>query len=177
MDKRGLHVITISFNGPAYDAAQRDTFLNNAQDRDEFPEDFDAKLLVVFSPNRTNLTEASFKVMCESFNRVGELADEMGFRAGLHNHMGQMVQTQEEVDRCMAMTDPKLFWFSPDLAHLYLAGCDPASNLDKHRSRLMMMDYKDAKKEASQIPRSDFRSGRWRYRLPGLPQSAEIHEL
>jgi sugar phosphate isomerase/epimerase len=151
VDKRGLNVITISYNGPAYDAAQRSSFLANAKTAMTFLKAFDAKLLVVFSPNRSNLTEASFKTMCESFNRVGELAGEMGFRAGLHNHMGQMVQTQEEVDRCMAMTDPKLFWFSPDLAHLYLAGCDPAANLDKHRSRLMMMDYKDAKKEPAKF--------------------------
>jgi sugar phosphate isomerase/epimerase len=53
----------------------------------------------------------------------------------------------------MAMTNPKLFWFSPDVAHLYLAGCDPAANLDKYSSRLMMMDYKDAKK----IPGAQFR--------------------
>ena len=74
-----------------------------------------------------------------------EFAGEMGFRAGLHNHMGQIVQTADEVDRCMALTDPKLFWFSPDTAHLYLAKCDPAYNLEKYKSRLMMMDYKDAR--------------------------------
>ena len=49
----------------------------------------------------------------------------------------------------MAMTDPKLFSFAPDTAHLYLAGCDPAANLEKYKSRLMMMDYKDAKKAGS----------------------------
>ena len=146
VEKRGLSVITISYNGASYDATQRSAFLANAKTAMTFLKTFDAKLLVVFSPNRSNLTEASFKTMCDSFNQVGALAGEMGFRAGLHNHMGQMVQTQEEVDRCMAMTDPKLFWFSPDLAHLYLAGCDPKTNLEKHKSRLMMMDYKDAKK-------------------------------
>lgn len=147
VDKRGLHVITISYNGPAHDPAQTGTFLTNAKTAMTFLKGFDANLLVVFSPNRTNLSEAGFKTMCETYNKLGEVAGEMGFRAGLHNHMGQMVQTQEEVDRCMAMTDPKLFWFSPDTAHLYMAGCDPKSNLDKHRARLMMMDYKDAKKQ------------------------------
>ena len=72
--------------------------------------------------------------MCECFNEIGAAADEMGFRAGLHNHMGQMVQTTEEVDRCMAMTDPKLFHFSPDTAHLHLAECDVVEVLDKHKS-------------------------------------------
>jgi inosose dehydratase len=114
-----------------------------------FLKNFDANMLVVFSPNRRFLTDDSFKVMCEGYNKLGAAAVEMGFRAGLHNHLGQMVQNQDEVDKCMAMTDPKLFWFSPDTAHLYMAGCDSAANLEKHKSRLMMMDYKDAKKSAA----------------------------
>src|SRR5271165_1510233 len=125
VDKRGLHVITISFNGPAYDASQREMFYANARTAMNFLKNFDANLLVVFSPNRTNLSETGFKTMCESYNQLGEIAGGMGFRAGLHNHMGQMVQTEEEVDRCMAMTDPKLFWFSPDTAHLHMGKCDP----------------------------------------------------
>ena len=58
-----------------------------------FLKEFGANHLVVFSPNRTNASEAGFKSMCECFNQLGEVANEMGFRAGLHNHMGQIVQT------------------------------------------------------------------------------------
>jgi sugar phosphate isomerase/epimerase len=75
----------------------------------------------------------------------------MGFQAGLHNHMNEMVQTADEIDRCMAMTDPRLFHFSPDTAHLYLADCDVAKTLDKHKSRLMLLDYKDARKVTGKI--------------------------
>jgi inosose dehydratase len=149
VDKRGLHVITISFNGPAHDAAQRPKVFADARTAMTFLKNFDANLLVVFSPNRTNLSDAGFKTMCETYNQLGEIAGEMGFRAGLHNHMGQMVQNEDEVDRCMAMTDPKLFWFSPDTAHLHLAGIDSPKCLGKYKSRLMMMDYKDAKKAGS----------------------------
>jgi len=145
VDKRGLNVVTISFNGPAHDAAQREALFASARTAMNFLKNFDAKLLVVFSPNRSNLSESNFRTMCETYNQLGQLAGEMGFRAGLHNHLGQMVQNQDEVDRCMALTDPKLFWFSPDTAHLYLAKCDPAANLEKYKHRLMMMDYKDAK--------------------------------
>ena len=76
----------------------------------------------------------------------------MGFRAGLHNHMGQIVQTPEEVDRCMAMTDPKLFSFSPDTAHLYLAGCDVVKTLEKHKSRLMLAGLQRRERMASDKP-------------------------
>jgi len=135
-----------------------------------FLKEFGAAHLVVFSPNRNvGMTEANFKAMCDCFNEIGRAAGEMGFRAGLPNHLGQMVQNQDEVDRCMEMTDPKLFWFSPDLAHLYLADCDPKTNLQKHKSRLMMMDYKDAKKEGAKCQDKIFdlgdgeRFGPWGY--------------
>jgi inosose dehydratase len=112
-----------------------------------FLKDFGANHLVVFSPNRANgAAPGAFQAMCESFNAIGSAAREMGFYAGLHNHMGQIVQNPDEVDRCMAMTDPKLFYFSPDTAHLHLAGCDVVKTLDKYQDRLMLADYKDAKR-------------------------------
>jgi inosose dehydratase len=70
----------------------------------------------------------------------------MGFTAGLHNHMGQMVQGPEEVDRFMAMTDPKLFGLSPDTAHLHLGGCDVVQTLERYKNRIRFLDYKDAKR-------------------------------
>jgi inosose dehydratase len=107
---------------------------------------FGADRLVVFSPSRAGKSEEAFAIMCRFYNQLGETAGEMGFKAGLHNHLGQMVQTPEEIDRCMAMTDPKLFYFSPDTAHVYLGGGDPAVIMEKYKNRLMLADYKDAKR-------------------------------
>jgi sugar phosphate isomerase/epimerase len=165
--KRNCHVITISFNGAAHDPARRTEVLTAAKTAMTFLKEFGADRLVVFSPNRTNLTEAGFHSMCECFNRIGEAAGEMGFRAGLHNHMGQMVQTSEEVDRCMAMTDPKLFSFSPDTAHLYLADCDVVKTLDKYKSRLMLADYKDARKVSDKLLDNIFDLGDGAVDFPG----------
>jgi inosose dehydratase len=144
--KRGCQIVTISFNGPTHDPAKRSEVIASAKTAMNFLKDFGANHLVVFPPNRSNLSPAGFKAMCESFNEIGSTAREMGFYAGLHNHMGEMVQTAEEVDRCMAMTDPKRFFFSPDTAHLHLAGCDVVKTLEKYKNRLMLADYKDAKR-------------------------------
>ncbi len=148
LSKRGLHVITISFNGPAQDPARQKKVLADAKKAMDFLSAFGAKHLVVFSPGR-NLpganTEAGFKTMCETYNHIGEIAGEMGFEAGLHNHLNQMCQDPAEIDKCLAMTDPKLFRFSPDTAHLHLAGYDVAKAFEKHKSRIMFADYKDAK--------------------------------
>jgi len=151
--RRGCEIVTISFNGPSHDAARRPELLASARTAMTFLKGFGATRLVVFSPNRTNGAAAgAFENMCESFNAIGAAAREMGFEAGLHNHMGQMVQTAAEIDRCMTLTDPKLFRFSPDTAHLHLAGCDAAGTLGKYASRLMLADYKDARRPKSGEP-------------------------
>jgi inosose dehydratase len=143
--KRGLRVITISFNGAADDPAKHAEILKNAEEAMDFLKRFGASHLVVFSPRRTTKPGA-FETMCSFYNVLGETAAKMGFKAGLHNHLGQMVQTSEEIDRCMTLTDPKLFYFSPDTAHVYLGGGDTAEVLNKHKHRLMFADYKDAKR-------------------------------
>ncbi len=142
--------------------------LANAKTAMTFLKGFGADKLVVFSPNRTQASgEAAFRTACECYNELGALAKDMGFRAGLHNHMGQMVQDAAELDRCMAMTDPKLFWLSPDTAHLYLAGVDVVKTLDKYRDRLMMADYKDARHVSDKLQDNIFDLGDGEIDFPG----------
>jgi inosose dehydratase len=149
--KRGCQIVTISFNGPAQDPARRAEMVASARAAMGFLKELGANRLVVFSPNRNQgAAPGAFQAMCEGFNELGRAAGEMGFRAGLHNHIGQMVQTADELDRFMKMTDPKLVYFSPDTAHLHLAGCDVVKTLDRYKDRLMLADYKDAKKPADQ---------------------------
>lgn len=148
VSKRNLHVVTISWNAALEDPSQRQQVLDSARNAMKFLADFGANHLVVFSPNRNKPgtdTPAAFQELCARSNQIGELAGGMGFTAGLHNHMGQMVQTQEEVDRFMSMTDPKLFGLSPDTAHLHLAGCDVVGTLNRYKNRIRFLDYKDAK--------------------------------
>lgn len=148
LDKRGLHAVTISWNGPLYQPDRRKEALDSATQAMTFLSHFGANHLVVFPPNR-NLpganTPEAFKALCECCNQIGEIAGEMGFTAGLHNHMNQMVQTQEEVDRFMAMTNPKLFGLSPDTAHLNLAGCNVVGTFNRYKHRIHFADYKDSK--------------------------------
>ena len=157
--RRKLQIVTISFNGAAHDPAQHEKVIESAKTAMGFLKQFGASHLVVFSPRRGPDAQA-FEVMCKFYNRLGGVAQEMGFKAGLHNHMGQMVQTPEEIDRCMALTDPKLFHFSPDTAHVHLGGGDVPAILEKHKHRLMLADYKDAKRDPALVfPKNIFDLG------------------
>ena len=155
MTKRKLNVVTISWNGALHDPAQRQQVLDSARDAMKFLAEFGANHLVVFSPSRGrggSDAPGAFAEMCARCNQIGELAGTMGFTAGMHNHLGQMVQTQEEIDRFMAAVDPKLFGLSPDTAHLDLAGCDVVGTIEKYKSRIHFLDYKDAKRPAAAAP-------------------------
>ena len=95
-EKRGCRIVTISFNGATHDPARRAAVVASARAAMTFLREFDAHHLVVFSPNRANAGESAFKAMCECFNEIGRAAREMDFYAGLHNHMGQIVQNPDE---------------------------------------------------------------------------------
>jgi len=151
MSKRKPNVVTISWNSLSVDPAMRQQTLDSAREAMKFLADFGASHLVVFSPglNRGGTAApGAFEEMCKRCNEIGELAGTMGFTAGVHNHMGQMVQTREEIDRFMSLVDPKLFGFSPDTAHLDLAGCDVVGTIEKYKDRIKFLDYKDAKRPA-----------------------------
>lgn len=148
ISRRNLEVATISWGGPLDDPAQRVKVLASARNAMKFLADFGARHLVVFSPGRRGsetTPPAAMREIAARCNQMGELAGEMGFTAGLHNHLGEMVQTQEEVDQFMSLTDPKLFGLSPDTAHLHLAGCNVVNTFSKYKNRIRFMDYKDAK--------------------------------
>lgn len=145
---RKLQVCTISFGGQVSDPTQHKKVVENAKEAMRFLQSFGAKHLVVFPPSRLKAgqnVDAAFRSMCDGFNLIGEAANEMGFQAGLHNHLDEMVQGPDEVDKCMAMTDPKLFHFAPDTAHLHLGGSDVVKMYQKYKDRLVFMDYKDAR--------------------------------
>ncbi len=148
ISKRNLYVATISFGGPTDDPAQHKAIVNHAREAMQFLKIFGADHLVVFPPGRRKPGEdvdGAFRAMCKGFNLIGEAAGEMGFKAGVHNHLDEMVQGPEEVDRCMELTDPHLFNFAPDTAHLYLGGSDVVRMYEKYKRRLVFMDYKDAR--------------------------------
>lgn len=148
ISKRNLYITTVSFGGPTNDSTQHKRIVEKAREAMRFLQGFGANRLVVFPPARMRAGQnvnAGFRAMCKGFNLIGEAANEMSFKAGVHNHLGTMVQGPDEVRKCMEITDPKLFNFAPDTAHLYLGGSNVVRMFERYKHRLVFMDYKDAR--------------------------------
>jgi inosose dehydratase len=146
--KRKLHVCTISFGGPAWDASKQDKMMADARRAMTFLQTCGASELVVFTPARLPPGADLMRIfdnMADCYTRLGGLAGEMGFRVGLHNHLGEIVENSDEIDLILAKVKPNLLYFAPDTAHLHLAGVDVVKTLEKYKRRIIFADYKDAK--------------------------------
>lgn len=78
----------------------------------------------VFSKKPT-FTDEEWDKLAEGLNKLGDLALEKGMKIVYHHHMGTGVQTTEEVEKLMEMTDSEKVFLLYDTGHLVFSGEDP----------------------------------------------------
>lgn len=83
--------------------------------------------------------------LADGLNRLGKLAHDAGMTMVYHPHMGTTIQTAAEIDRLMAMTDPRYVHLLLDTGHLTFAGENPAEVLTKHLDRILHIHLKDVR--------------------------------
>ena len=150
LSKRSLHIATLSFHGPANEPAQYAAIDRSAHEACKFLRHFGATEMVVFSPKRVNkvLEREHIRLAAEYYNRLGDICAGYGMRAGIHNHsQGQLIETQDEIELLLKLTDPKKFGWAPDTVHLYMAACDIPELFRRHAHRLVFMDFIDGRYE------------------------------
>ena len=89
------------------------------------------------------LDDAQWDRLCDGLNKLGRIAAKRNMKLIFHHHMGTVVQTEAEIDRLMAGTDPALMNLLFDSGHLSFAGIDPAAVLQKHVGRVAHVHLKD----------------------------------
>ncbi|SNR97965.1 2-keto-myo-inositol dehydratase [Anaerovirgula multivorans] len=92
-------------------------------------------------------TEEEWEKLARGLEELAKLADEKGMLVSYHHHMGTGVQTLEEVDKLMEMTDPKLVHLLFDSGHFTFSGENPEEALRKHVNRVKHVHLKDVRKE------------------------------
>ncbi len=105
--------------------------------------------LAVFD-NKYVMDGEEWALLCRGLNQLGALAKARGMTLTFHHHMGTVVQTEAEIDRLMADTDPALVSLLFDSGHLAYAGADPEAVLARHISRVGHVHLKDMRPEKVQ---------------------------
>ncbi|HEU5140459.1 MAG TPA: sugar phosphate isomerase/epimerase family protein [Bacillales bacterium] len=114
---------------------------------------------IVFGPGgpraEGGTSKEALKIAAETMNAAAKSCAELGVKACLHPHLGTEIETEEELDAMMEMTDPDYVYFCPDTAHLAKAGMDPVKVMRRYQDRIAYVHLKDISPEeanAEQFP-------------------------
>ena len=97
-----------------------------------------------------NLKVEDYQYAAEQLNKVGELAQKAGMKAGYHNHFWEFrnfANGTKGLDILIAFTEPNLVDFELDLFWIQKAGYSPQSYFEKYPGRFSMWHIKDMDKQ------------------------------
>ncbi|ACD53876.1 myo-inosose-2 dehydratase [Clostridium botulinum] len=94
-----------------------------------------------------HFNEEEWNLLANGLNKLGQLAADKGMKIVYHHHMGTGVQTTEEIDKLMSVTDENLVYLLFDTGHLVYSGENPVEILKKYVHRIKHVHLKDIRPE------------------------------
>ena len=96
------------------------------------------------------LTEAEWKVFAEGTESVArEVKEKVGLRLVVHHHCAGYIETPDEIDKLLSLTDPSLVGLVLDMGHYMFGGGDPLKALRKHKDRIWHIHFKDCQPDVA----------------------------
>jgi inosose dehydratase len=95
------------------------------------------------------LSEAMWKNFSAGANMVAlAVKEKLGMRTVIHHHCAGFVETPQEIDKLMQLTDPDLLGLCLDTGHYAFGGGDPVKALETYYSRIWHIHFKDYEPDA-----------------------------
>jgi inosose dehydratase len=102
------------------------------------------QVLGTFRPDG-QYTEEEYTRTGKMLTEVGKRAADYGVKIALHNHMGSIAQSPEQLAKILDAADPHYVKLLLDVAHYKQGGGDPAVAIKHYRDRLLFLHFKDVK--------------------------------
>lgn len=101
--------------------------------------------------------DAAWRAYADKLNAFGaHLQATYGITLAYHHHMGAYVESPEDLDRLMALTDPQHVGLLFDTGHAYFGGAtDPVALLKRHVNRVVHVHCKDVRTPVIASARND----------------------
>ena len=92
---------------------------------------------------KRELTPADYQRLGRLMNEIGKRTADIGIPVAYHNHMNNIGERPEEVDRVLDATDPRYVKVLLDIAHYQQGGGDPVRAVRKFSDRILFLHIKD----------------------------------
>lgn len=90
------------------------------------------------------LSEEKWQIFAEGAERIANSVQEQtGLRTVFHHHCAGFVETPEEVEKLLSLTDSSLLGLCFDSGHYAFGGGDPVEGVRKHADRIWHFHLKD----------------------------------
>jgi inosose dehydratase len=96
------------------------------------------------------LSESQWKVYATGVEKIAFAVKEAyNLRTVFHHHCAGYIETPEEIDTLMRLTDPNLVGLCLDTGHYAFGGGDPIEGLKKYSERIWHVHFKDFKPQVA----------------------------
>lgn len=114
-------------------------------------------------PNKPILDDKQWENLANGLNELGKRAKAKGMKLVFHPHVGTGIETAEEIDKLMDMTDPDLVYLLFDTGHTTVCDANPPAVLKKYldQGRVGHIHVKDVRKEVFEQVKSGEQSFLW----------------
>ena len=89
------------------------------------------------------LVAADYQRLGTLMTEIGKRTADIGIPVAYHNHMNNIGERPEEVDRVLEATDPRYVKVLLDIAHYQQGGGDPVGAVRKFADRILFLHIKD----------------------------------
>lgn len=94
-----------------------------------------------------SLTAAEWSVVGEALRQIAGAVRPLGLHVSFHHHVGSFVESPEELERLLEVTESETVGLCLDTGHLTWAGGDPLAFVRRHARRISHLHLKDTNKE------------------------------
>jgi len=101
-----------------------------------------------------SLSQEQWKIFAEGADGIAKVVKAAyGIRTVFHHHCAGYVETPEEINTLLALTDPNLLGLCLDTGHYAFGGGNPVDALKKYADRIWHVHFKDFDPDASRVSR------------------------